>query len=276
MKRLSKILIVLIVSISLAACSNKAQTGAAIVAAVGTGIGIVFGHGKNKEAIAALSALIGGMIGYGIGASLDQRDQQALKEKTKEAIRHARVNEKVKWKSDHSKATAEIKTISEKITTKKTIVPVYIQKAKGQGVTTVRLNVRSGPKTSFNVVRTLAQGQEVAIVGIAENGWYKIRVGNSLSGFVNSKYLRKKSEKTASVVPKSTVEPTEQAAKSIKKERKNNVEPIVVSRNKHREEISAVIKTKCRTVVVRIKDEYGSIKQDQFETCQDESGSWGA
>lgn len=56
------------------------------------------------------------------------------------------------------------------------------------GMTTVRLNVRKGPSTSYKIVTTLAKGEPVTITGM-NNGWAKITCGK-VSGYVSAKYLR--------------------------------------------------------------------------------------
>lgn len=55
-------------------------------------------------------------------------------------------------------------------------------------VTTAAVNMRSGPGTSYNVVRLLPPGTAVGITGGAQNGFLPAKWG-SLTGFISSSYL---------------------------------------------------------------------------------------
>lgn len=51
----------------------------------------------------------------------------------------------------------------------------------GTGVATVntdRLNLRSGPATSYGVLRVMNQGERVTIVSGPSNGWYQVTYGS--------------------------------------------------------------------------------------------------
>lgn len=55
------------------------------------------------------------------------------------------------------------------------------------------LNVRSGPGTSYNVLASLVNGNEVKILEAAENGWYKISYigsnGAATAGYIKGDYV---------------------------------------------------------------------------------------
>ncbi|AVR00509.1 hypothetical protein OBCHQ24_16350 [Oceanobacillus iheyensis] len=53
--------------------------------------------------------------------------------------------------------------------------------------TTANLNLRVGPTTSFNIIKTLVKGSRVSIIG-ENGGWYKISVDGN-SGWVSGNYL---------------------------------------------------------------------------------------
>jgi cell wall-associated NlpC family hydrolase len=55
-------------------------------------------------------------------------------------------------------------------------------------VTASRLNVRTGPATSYDVIHVLWQGNRVKVVGEA-NGWYKIQLSDGRVGWVSGAYL---------------------------------------------------------------------------------------
>lgn len=54
-------------------------------------------------------------------------------------------------------------------------------------VTANKLNVRSGPSTSYSIVGTLNNGENVEILG-RDNNWYKISYDN-LTGYVSASYI---------------------------------------------------------------------------------------
>ncbi len=54
---------------------------------------------------------------------------------------------------------------------------------------TSAVNVRKGPSTSFERIGGLARGQEAAVVGQADTGWYQIRYGEDIA-YVSDKYLQ--------------------------------------------------------------------------------------
>ena len=55
-------------------------------------------------------------------------------------------------------------------------------------LTTTSVNVRSGPSTNHSVVRQLAQGTSVEVLGTA-NGWSSVRIGGSTTGYIRADLL---------------------------------------------------------------------------------------
>ncbi|MFD1848653.1 SH3 domain-containing protein [Oceanobacillus bengalensis] len=65
------------------------------------------------------------------------------------------------------------------------------------GITTARLNFRSGPKTSYSVVKTLPISSQVTIIG-KNGGWYKVHVDGD-TGWVSGDYIQLKKNMKMSV-----------------------------------------------------------------------------
>ncbi len=65
-------------------------------------------------------------------------------------------------------------------------------------VTASKLNVRSGPSTSYTVIHALWQGNKVTVIGESGN-WYQIRLSDGRTGWVSKDYLIPFSEKTGTV-----------------------------------------------------------------------------
>ena len=66
-----------------------------------------------------------------------------------------------------------------------------LTKANSIGLGTVtanRLNVRSGPSTSYNIVGTLNNGENVEILS-RDNNWYEVSA-NNLTGYVSASYIK--------------------------------------------------------------------------------------
>jgi cell wall-associated NlpC family hydrolase len=77
-------------------------------------------------------------------------------------------------------------------------------------VTASKLNMRSGPATSYSAIHTLWQGNTVKVIG-ESNGWYKIQLSNGKTGWVSSTYLKLGSSVTT---PKAS-EPTKPSAPTV-------------------------------------------------------------
>ena len=66
-----------------------------------------------------------------------------------------------------------------------TNVSIPIEQKKLKGKTTANLNVRSINSTKGSIIKTLKKGTAIDIIGVAENGWYKLKGG----GFVSPVYV---------------------------------------------------------------------------------------
>lgn len=63
------------------------------------------------------------------------------------------------------------------------------QTQKGEkGTTTANLNLRTGPTTSFAIIKTMAKGSNVTLIG-ENGGWFKVQAGGN-SGWVLSDYIQ--------------------------------------------------------------------------------------
>jgi cell wall-associated NlpC family hydrolase len=68
-------------------------------------------------------------------------------------------------------------------------------------VTASRLNMRTGPATSYSIMHVLWQGNKVKVIG-ESNGWYKIQLSDGRVGWASSAYLQvdNRQQKVATVV----------------------------------------------------------------------------
>jgi cell wall-associated NlpC family hydrolase len=56
-------------------------------------------------------------------------------------------------------------------------------------VTASKLNLRTGPSTSYSIMHVLWQGNRVKVVG-QSNGWYEVRLSDGRTGWVSGAYLK--------------------------------------------------------------------------------------
>lgn len=56
------------------------------------------------------------------------------------------------------------------------------------------LNIRSGPSSDYDVVGSVNTGNYLEIIERGSNNWYKVEYANSLTGWINSKYITPQGE----------------------------------------------------------------------------------
>ena len=59
-----------------------------------------------------------------------------------------------------------------------------------QATTTDKLNIRSGPGTSYEIVETIDKGTAVETLDSGSSGWYKIKLADGTQGYCSSQYLQ--------------------------------------------------------------------------------------
>lgn len=65
----------------------------------------------------------------------------------------------------------------------------YMVAAKGKVFNCTKLNMRKEPRVEENVVSVLNANDEVYLMKIADNGWYKVKTKDNLVGYVSNKYI---------------------------------------------------------------------------------------
>lgn len=71
------------------------------------------------------------------------------------------------------------------------VVPVPIPPPANSSaiVNTIHLNMRSGPGTEYNVIRTLNMGDVVVLTGLNSGSWVHVQTQDNFAGWVNASYL---------------------------------------------------------------------------------------
>lgn len=281
----SKISIALVISLVVTSCATKdtkkAHVGAATGAVIGGAVGAAIGK-KNRLLGALIGIAIGAGAGYLIGRELDKKDQAALKEKVEEVAEKGRTDEPVSWESDHSGASAKITPLEEPKTVEVTkniskapevmVSSLPLKMATGSRVATTDVNIRFGPSTKYAVKDVLRRRQEVAVVGVTEDGWYLIEREGRAIGYVSGRYLKKPGETRASIarnVPAPIETRPKQPRQSDEREQSQ-------AKQTEEEEVRVTIVGTCRPVRVRVKNADGKIEEQTVNTCKGPDGSWGA
>ncbi|MGM0941822.1 MAG: SH3 domain-containing protein [Bacillota bacterium] len=77
----------------------------------------------------------------------------------------------------------------------------YHVDTKNQGIkltTTANLNLRTGPTTSFRIIKTLEDNMTVTVIG-ENGGWYKVRANETI-GWVSGSYLQAKNSRKSKLI----------------------------------------------------------------------------
>ena len=112
MSRFPALIAVVIVALSLAACSgrgvNRADTGLGIGALAGGLLGSTVGSGGGRVAATVVGAVIGGIVGSEIGRSLDERDRRLAIEAEYDALERGGSGRARVWRSERNGTYGEI------------------------------------------------------------------------------------------------------------------------------------------------------------------------
>jgi len=166
------------------------KTVSTVLGAVGGAlIANQIGSGSGRTVATILGALSGGALGEWIGSLLDDKDKQALAASTQQALASGQT---VQWKSDHSDASAAIRTISSKTVEQQAQVkrsPV-IAKANNLAVlnqpyrATRSANLRAAPATNAAKVGGFRARQSFTALGKTPNDWVAVGRKGVLVGYV--------------------------------------------------------------------------------------------
>ena len=266
-------------SLTLAGCTatqesnifSKENIGTVIGAGAGILIGSQVGGGDGRHLAMLAGAIAGGMIGKYIGASLDERDRQALERQTQAALMSGQDGQTIYWQSEHSGATAQITPIATETrtqaasiqrTTKVQSVP-NLTLLNAPYETTAGVNIRSAPSTTADRVGSLAAGTSFTALGRTDNDWIAVGRRGVNVGYIYAPLVR------PAVAQKQTG---------------TDLDTMVVNRNNAdqsgfdldnltvtTDQVQA--STQCRTLQYDIQAA-GSSETTQVKACQSADGAW--
>ena len=256
---------------------NKQQAGTAVGVAAGAVIGQFIGKGNGRIVATLVGGALGGYIGNKIGAKLDEQDQQALAQRTQDALNASPSGSSlpVSWTSAHSGASAEIvqgkeftqtKTVEVKRAPKIVAVP-SMKLINEQYVTKSSSNVRAAPEKGADKVGGLKPGTEFTAVG-STGDWILVGRKGVTVGYVHKDLVEPKSVAVAKRV-KSAANLDEMNVAADKETRAFDLDSIPTLPT---QQVAA--ETSCRPVTVSLKAADGNTVQEKNTFCKQANGTW--
>ncbi|MBA2921597.1 SH3 domain-containing protein [Pseudomonas sp. P7] len=256
---------------------NKQQAGTAVGVVAGAVIGQFIGKGNGRIVATLVGGALGGYIGNKIGAKLDEQDQQALAQRTQDALNASPSGSSlpVSWTSAHSGASAEIvqgkeftqtKTVEVKRAPKIVAVP-SMKLINEQYVTKSSSNVRAAPEKGADKVGGLKPGTEFTAVG-STGDWILVGRKGVTVGYVHKDLVEPKSVAVAKRV-KSAANLDEMNVAADKETRAFDLDSIPTLPT---QQVAA--ETSCRPVTVSLKAADGNTVQEKNTFCKQANGTW--
>lgn len=256
---------------------NKQQAGTAVGVVAGAVIGQFIGKGNGRIVATLVGGALGGYIGNKIGAKLDEQDQQALAQRTQDALNASPSGSSlpVSWTSAHSGASAEIvqgkeftqtKTVEVKRAPKIVAVP-SMKLINEQYVTKSSSNVRAAPEKGADKVGGLKPGTEFTAVG-STGDWILVGRKGVTVGYVHKDLVKPKSVAVAKRV-KSAANLDEMNVAADKETRAFDLDSIPTLPT---QQVAA--ETSCRPVTVSLKAADGNTVQEKNTFCKQANGTW--
>lgn len=256
---------------------NKQQAGTAVGVVAGAVIGQFIGKGNGRIVATLVGGALGGYIGNKIGAKLDEQDQQALAQRTQDALNASPSGSSlpVSWTSAHSGASAEIvqgkeftqtKTVEVKRAPKIVAVP-SMKLINEQYVTKSSSNVRAAPEKGADKVGGLKPGTEFTAVG-STGDWILVGRKGVTVGYVHKDLVEPKSVAVAKRV-KSAANLDEMNVAVDKETRAFDLDSIPTLPT---QQVAA--ETSCRPVTVSLKAADGNTVQEKNTFCKQANGTW--
>ncbi len=256
---------------------NKQQAGTAVGVVAGAVIGQFIGKGNGRIVATLVGGALGGYIGNKIGAKLDEQDQQALAQRTQDALNASPSGSSlpVSWTSAHSGASAEIvqgkeftqtKTVEVKRAPKIVAVP-SMKLINEQYVTKSSSNVRAAPEKGADKVGGLKPGTEFTAVG-STGDWILVGRKGVTVGYVHKDLVEPKSVAVAKrVKPAANLDEMNVAADKETKAFDLDSIPTLPT-----QQVAA--ETSCRPVTVSLKAADGNTVQEKNTFCKQANGTW--
>lgn len=272
-----KVLAVLtIASVGMTGCATTGEWGSkqsmgSMAGVVGGALlGSQIGGGSGRTIAMIVGALAGGVLGNWIGSNLDKKDQEALAERTQQALESGK---SVAWKSEHSGASATIKPVSSKQVTQDATVKRSVKIARAEGMTVINqpyravrsVNLRAAPDAKSDKVGGFPAGQSFSAIGKTENNWIAVGRKGVTVGYVHAPLVTPvaiaKADQATDLDSISVVQAQSQGFDL------DTIEPSAPVVEK------VAVQTTCRTVQYDVKTAAGN-ESKTVDACQALDGAW--
>jgi surface antigen len=230
------------------------NVGKAVGAVAGALLGAQIGGGTGKLAAVAVGTLAGYWVGGEVGRRLSQRDQQGIAQTTQTALD---TGETQTWRNPETGVYTRVSVeeppagVGPRLRPALAEVPA-LELVNAYYTADANLNVRGGPGTDYVILRRLARGERVPVVGrVTGSDWYLIAEDGRGSGFVYAPLLA----------------PAEPPAGSG-----NAIREAMLRREQPRG--YPVEEDRCRLITQEVVLPDGSGRTHDFKACRQADGSW--
>lgn len=230
------------------------NVGKAVGAVAGALLGSQVGGGKGKLAAVAVGTLAGYWVGGEVGRRLSRGDQQGIAQTTQEALDSGQVQS---WENPETGVYTRVSVqdappgVSPRLRPRLEQVPP-LDLVNAYYTADANINVRGGPGTDYVILRRLARGERVPVVGkVAGADWYLIAEDGQGSGFVYAPLLAPSGSRAGSG---------------------NAIREAMLAREQPR--TYAVDEGQCRLITQEVVLPGGAPRTHAFKACRQADGSW--
>ncbi len=268
-------------SIAMTGCAQlgvtKQQAGTVIGGVAGALVGSQFGKGNGKILSTILVGTAGAYLGNRIGASLDEKDKQALALETQQSLNIAEATNStnsVVWKSQHSGATAQIKQGTsyekEKAVDVKRVASIQavpsMKLIQAPYTSMKNANVRAAPSMGGDTIGSLKTGTEFTAVG-STGDWILVGRKGVTVGYVHNSLVVPTAQAIAKkVTPSVNLDEMNVTASADTKGFDLDSIPTTTA------QVAAT--STCRPVSISLKAADGTTQDDNSTYCKSSNGTW--
>ena len=230
------------------------NVGRAVGAVAGALLGSQVGEGKGKLAAVAVGTLAGYWVGGSVGRQLSQGDRQGIAHTTQSALDSG---ETQTWRNPDTGVYTRVSVEDAQRGMDPRLQPAVgqvppLELVNAYYTAAANINVRGGPGTEYVILRRLARGERVPVVGrVVGADWYLVAEDGRGSGFVYAPLLDPSGPPLA-------------AGNAIRE---------AMARREHARSY-AVDEGRCRVITQEVVTPNGGGRTHSFRACRQADGSW--
>lgn len=249
---------------------NKQTWGTVLGGVGGALLGSQIGGGSGRTLATIVGAFAGGALGNWIGGNLDANDQRALAASTQQSLESGKT---VRWKSDHSGASAVIRPVSSKTVTQQAQIKRSPAIARADNLSVLNqsyqaiksANVRAAPSTAAEKVGGLATGQSFTALGRTPDNWVAVGRKGVLVGYVHGPLVAPVTQaKADQAADLDNITVTQADSQGFDLDAFEPASPVT-------EQVA--VRTTCRTMRYEVRTAQGQ-ESKTVDACQSVDGTW--